>query len=72
MGAKKDETKCFAARSRNCEALKLKMSQCPGYEKCAFYKSRLENNKARRKARERIKKLPEEIQMCISDKYQKV
>lgn len=43
--------------------------QCIGYQQCPFYKPKWKHDQSRKKALQRISKLPLDVQMHIAEKY---
>ena len=61
------DERCFARAShRGCRALN---TDCPGYEKCAFYKPRWRQEKEVQLVKYRLASLPLPKQLAIADKY---
>ena len=59
--------KCFALRARGvCGALS---GSCSGYAGCAFYKPKRQQEADQRRANARLRRLPQETQRIIADKY---
>ena len=59
--------KCFALRTRGvCGALSGDGS---GYADCAFYKAKRQQEADQRRANARLRRLPQETQRIIADKY---
>ena len=58
---------CFAM-SENGKCTALKREKCQG-ESCGFHKSREEHAQSLKKAKERIRSLPEYQQEAVADKY---
>ena len=59
--------KCFALRARGvCGALS---GDCSGYAACAFYKAKCQQEADQRRANARLRRLPQETQRIIADKY---
>ena len=59
--------KCFALRARGvCGALS---GDCSGYADCAFYKAKRQQEADQRRANARLRRLPQETQRIIADKY---
>ena len=57
---------CFAMKEKGCGALEC---GCPGFDECPFYRTRAEVDASRKKANERIRRLPRETQEHISETY---
>lgn len=58
--------KCFAMKTRGCSAL---LGDCPGYDKCPFYKSQSQASEDKLTACERLSSLPPAKQNYIAEKY---
>ena len=59
--------KCFALRASGvCGALS---GDCSGYADCAFYKAKRQQEADQRRANARLRRLPQETQRIIADKY---
>lgn len=58
--------KCFALKKRGCAAL---LDDCPGSDRCPFYKTKKEFKQGQADAFTRLSNLPPEEQRYISEKY---
>ncbi len=59
--------KCFAMKKSGCSILLV--AQCPGYDKCSFYKSEQQLKEDQAACNAHLNTLPPEQQRYIADTY---